>query len=342
MTEAGGRDRRKLVWRVVQVMVSVAIVGGIFLYAIPKIADYDAVAEALGAMTWLELATLVGAMLFNLYTYWLQNMASIPGLGLWQAAVNNQTTTSIANTIPGGSVLAVGVGYEMYRSWGFTASAIALSVVVTGIWNMFMKLGLPVAALAILAIEGRAGGGLLVAALIGVAILMAAVVLFALMLWKKALPRRIGDALGRGAAFLLRLVRKPSVGDWGERAVRFRRQTIDLVAGRGAPHAHDRGEPSRPVRGPAPLAPSRGDLGAGDRHGPDPGRVRLRPADHRASHHAGGVGFVELGYIGGLILAGRNHADVPLDVFRAQVVAAVLVSGPSRTACRSRWGPSRI
>jgi len=128
---------------------------------------------------------------------------------------------------------------------GFTASAIALSVVVTGIWNMFMKLGLPVAALAILAIEGRAGGGLLVAALIGVAILMAAVVLFALMLWKKALPRRIGDALGRGAAFLLRLVRKPSVGDWGERAVRFRRQTIDLVAGRGAPHAHDRDEPSR-------------------------------------------------------------------------------------------------
>jgi len=118
MTEAGGRDRRKLVWRVVQVMVSVAIVGGIFLYAIPKIADYDAVAEALGAMTWLELATLVGAMLFNLYTYWLQNMASIPGLGLWQAAVNNQTTTSIANTIPGGGVLAVGVGYEMYRSWG--------------------------------------------------------------------------------------------------------------------------------------------------------------------------------------------------------------------------------
>ena len=342
MTEAGGRDRRKLVWRVVQVMVSVAIVGGIFLYAIPKIADYDAVAEALGAMTWLELATLVGAMLFNLYTYWLQNMASIPGLGLWQAAVNNQTTTSIANTIPGGSVLAVGVGYEMYRSWGFTASAIALSVVVTGIWNMFMKLGLPVAALAILAIEGRAGGGLLVAALIGVAILMAAVVLFALMLWKKALARRIGDALGRGAAFLLRLVRKPSVGDWGERAVRFRRQTIDLVAGRWVLLTLTTVMSHLACSWSCSLAPSRGDLGAGDRHGPDPGRVRLRPADHRASHHAGGVGFVELGYIGGLILAGRNHADVPLDVFRAQVVAAVLVSGPSRTACRSRWGPSRI
>jgi uncharacterized membrane protein YbhN (UPF0104 family) len=39
----------------------------------------------------------------------------------------------------------------------------------------------------------------------------------------------------------------------------------------------------------------------------------------------GGVGVVELTYIGGLVLAGRAHADVPLDAFRAQVAAAVLV-----------------
>ncbi|MGH2530556.1 MAG: lysylphosphatidylglycerol synthase transmembrane domain-containing protein [Actinomycetota bacterium] len=326
MTEPGGRDRRRLLWRVVQVLVSLAIVGGIFLYAIPKIANYDAVADALGAMTWLELATLVGAMLFNLYTYWLQNMASIPGLGLWQAAVNNQTTTSIANTIPGGGVLAVGIGYEMYRSWGFTASAIALSVVVTGIWNMFMKLGLPVAALAILAIEGRAGGGLLVAALIGVAILMAAVVLFALTLWKKALARRIGGALGRAASFLLRLVRKPSVGDWGERAVRFRRQTIDLVAGRWVlltittvvSHLALFVVLLLSLRH---VGISEQEIGTAQILGVFAfGRlITALPIT------PGGVGFVELGYIGGLILAGRNHADVPLDVFRAQVVAAVLV-----------------
>jgi uncharacterized membrane protein YbhN (UPF0104 family) len=39
----------------------------------------------------------------------------------------------------------------------------------------------------------------------------------------------------------------------------------------------------------------------------------------------GGVGVVELTYIGGLVLAGRANADVPADVFRAQVAAAVLV-----------------
>lgn len=33
----------------------------------------------------------------------------------------------------------------------------------------------------------------------------------------------------------------------------------------------------------------------------------------------GGLGIVEVAYIGGLILAGRGHADVPTDVFHAQV-----------------------
>src|SRR5439155_9534531 len=39
----------------------------------------------------------------------------------------------------------------------------------------------------------------------------------------------------------------------------------------------------------------------------------------------GGVGLVELALIGGLYAAGRNHADVPLDVFKIQVTAAALL-----------------
>ncbi len=35
--------------------------------------------------------------------------------------------------------------------------------------------------------------------------------------------------------------------------------------------------------------------------------------------------MVELALIGGLYAAGRNHADVPLDVFKAQVTAAALL-----------------
>jgi uncharacterized membrane protein YbhN (UPF0104 family) len=39
----------------------------------------------------------------------------------------------------------------------------------------------------------------------------------------------------------------------------------------------------------------------------------------------GGVGLVELGYIGALYVAGKSHTNVPLDVFKTQITAAVLL-----------------
>jgi uncharacterized membrane protein YbhN (UPF0104 family) len=318
--------RKKTVWRVIQILVSIALVVTIFAFAIPKIADYRSVWSALTSMTWLELTSLVVATVFNLFTYWWQNMASIPGLGLWQAAVNNQTTTSIADTVPGGGYIAVGVGYTMYRSWGFTTSAIALSALVTGIWNVFMKLGLPVIALAILAVQGKASGGLVLASLVGVVVLAGGIVLFALVLWKKALARRIGDVLGRAASFLLKLIRRPPVKEWGEAAVRFRRQTIDLVAKRGVALTLTTIVSHLALFLVLLLAVRHVGI---SEHEISTAQVlgvfafgRLVTA---LPLTPGGLGFVELSYIGGLILAGRAHADVATDVFHAQVAAAVLV-----------------
>ncbi len=298
----------------------------IFVIAVPKLASYSSVWSAITDLTPLELGTLVAAMLFNLLTYWWQNMASIPGLGLWQAAVCNQTTTSVADTIPGGGYIAVGVGYAIYRSWGFSNAAIALSVALTGIWNIFLKLGLPLIALAALAITGNANGALVAASLIGMAVLAGAVVLFALVLWKKEMARRIGAAFGRAASAVRRLVRKPPVEDWGEAAVRFRRQTIDLVAKRWVALTATTIVSHLALYVVLLLALRH--VGVSEQEvswaqvlgvyafGRLLTAVPLTP---------GGLGFVELSYIGGLILAGRAHADVPSDVFHAQVAAAVLV-----------------
>jgi uncharacterized membrane protein YbhN (UPF0104 family) len=325
LTEDRAR-RKKRIWRVIQIVVSLAIAVGVFAFAIPKVADYSAVGDALRAMTVLELTTLFAVMILNLVSYWPQQTAAMPGLTLAQAAVATQTSTSIANTMPGGGVVAVGVSYAMFHSWGFTNSEIALSVLVTGIWNIFMKLGLPVVALALLAVEGRAGGGLLIAAVIGVAVLVAAVVMLALVLWKKTLARRIGAGLGKAASFLRRLIRKPAVEDWGEAAVRFRKETIQLVSNGwlkltlstlishlalwlvlllALRHV---GVSSRELS----TAQMLGVFAFG----------RLITA---LPITPGGVGIAELGYIAGLLLAGQDQADVPPEVFRAQVVAAVLV-----------------
>jgi putative heme transporter len=142
------------------------------------------------------------------------------------------TGGAIANTLPAGGALAVGMTVAMFSSWGFTGSEIALSILVSGVWNNFVKLGLPVVALAILALQGAVGKGLLTAALIGVGVLAAAVALFAAMLSSREMAFRVGRTLGRAASALRRLVRRGPVSDWGEAAVRFREDTIDLLRGR--------------------------------------------------------------------------------------------------------------
>jgi uncharacterized membrane protein YbhN (UPF0104 family) len=324
--DAGRPVRRRFLWRVLQVLFSLIIVVGIFVYAIPKIADYRSVWHALTAMTWLELATLVGAMVFNLFTYWWQNMASLPGLHVWPAAVNNQTTTSIADTIPGGGYIAVGVGFTMYRSWGFTTSSIVLSVLLTGVWNMFMKLGLPVVSLALLAVQGKASNGLIAGAFVGVAILLVAVVLFGLVLWKKPFARAIGNGLGRAASVPLKLFRKGPVTGWGDRAVRFRRQSIDLVARRWVWLTVTTIVSHLALF--LVLLLSLRAVGVSEQEISTIQALGVYSFGRLVTAipiTPGGLGVIELTYIGGLILAGRAHADVPADVFHAQVAAAVLI-----------------
>lgn len=225
-------DRRSTVRQVLRGLVSFAIVAGIFVGVLPRFASYSDVWATISDMTYLEIGSLLFVAIWNVVTYWFVMVAALPGLSYPQAAVVNQASTAISNTIPGGGALGVGVTYAMYTSWGFDKGPIALSVLVSGIWNTFVKLGMPVVALALLVIHGGVRGALLIASLAGVGLLAAAVVVFWLILRSEALARTIGARLGRAVSWLRRLVRKPPVTDWAEAASRFRRDTVGLLHNR--------------------------------------------------------------------------------------------------------------
>jgi uncharacterized protein (TIRG00374 family) len=221
----GHSTRRKVISGVISLVVVVAI----FVYAIPKIADYGEVWSTVTKLTPLEIGSLVAVMVFNLFTYWLANMAALPGLKLGQSAVLTQTTTTVANTVPAGGAVALGLTYQILRSWGFTGSSIALYIGVTGIWNIFTKLALPVLSIVVLTFTGHGGGAYLVAALIGVVILVVAVVLLALVFWRESFARRVGDRLGRIVSWFKRLAHKEPITDGADRASSFRADTVELV-----------------------------------------------------------------------------------------------------------------
>jgi hypothetical protein len=212
------RTRKPLGWkRIVGYVISLVIVVGIFWWAIPKFADYRDVWAAIKTLTPIETWSLVAATIFNLVSYWWANQAALPGLGIGKAAVLTQTTTSVANTLPAGGAIAVGLTYSILDSWGFSGTSVALYVGVTGIWNIFTKLALPMLALVFLALSGHLTTTYILAAILGVVVLSVAVGLFAALF--RAGVRDQDRELARSRHVVVpRLFHKPPVTTWGDGA----------------------------------------------------------------------------------------------------------------------------
>jgi uncharacterized membrane protein YbhN (UPF0104 family) len=308
---------RHRVWKVVQYVAFPAIAIGVFVGILPRIADLGRVWDIVTGMSAGEVAVLVLLAIWNLVTYWPMLVAAMPGLTLGQAAVVCQTSTTVAMTVPAGGALAVGVAYGMYASWGFSVTQVALSAMATFVANMSFKLLLPAVSLAALAATGDATGDGLPAALAGLAVFATAFVLLALALRSESFARRAGNGAARIVGWLFRLIGRPPVEGWGSSAVRFRGRVVGLLRARGwfltaaelvsqlsvylvlLASVRFTGTPDSVVSWSEVLAVF--------------AFVRLVTA---MPIIPGNVGLAELGYIGGLVLAGGS---------RPEVVAAVLV-----------------
>jgi uncharacterized membrane protein YbhN (UPF0104 family) len=325
-TQAAPRKKRKPWVTAIQVLVSVVIVVAVFVYAIPKFADYSKVWAAISNMSAGQLLILVGVTVLNIVTYWPQMVAAMPGLTLGQAGVNNQSSTTVANTVPGGGFIANGIAFTMYRSWGFTNAEIGLSLLLSAIWNSFVKLSFPIIAVVFLVFMGSRTATLLIPALIGLAALVGVVLLFALALSRKVFARSIGRGLGRAATAVRRLFRKAPVQDWDEAAVRFRKQTIKVVSKRW-PALTASTVVSHVALYSVLLLSLRfaGVTGSEVSWAQVFGVFAFGRLLTAHPLTPGGLGVVEFAYIAGLVLAGRDHATVPLPEFKAQVAAGVLM-----------------
>ena len=211
-----------------RVVLALVLIVAIFYYLLKDISLAD-VWAAITAMTWSELAGLALVAGWNLCTYAFVWMTVTPGLTFGRAMIMTQATTAITNTVPAGSAIGVGMTYAMLGGWGFSRSRITIAVLVSGVWNAFAKLAIPVLALALVALQGNASGARLTAALLGIAGLVAAIVVFALMLRSERMAEKVGVAAGRVTSRLLALIRRPPVQGWEIATVKFRNRTIDLL-----------------------------------------------------------------------------------------------------------------
>jgi putative heme transporter len=215
--------------RVIAAVIAVVVIGGVFLFVLPKIADYGDVWDTITGLTWRQVAVLGAAVVLNIVTFAPPFMVTLPGLGFKRALVVTQASTASTYVAPGGAAVGVGVAWAMLRAWGFQRSAVTLAVTLTGVWNQLFMLGAPAVALALLAIAGGTTAVLQTVALIGLAVFVVAVVAFAAALSGDELARGIGDLVARLASRGLRLVQRGPVRWGGASLVVFRHQAIGLL-----------------------------------------------------------------------------------------------------------------
>src|SRR6201981_2161501 len=118
----------------------------------------------MGAMTWPQLLLVAAAAAASMVSTWIMICAVLPSIRLREAAAVNLGSNAVANTLPAGGALAMGVSWAMLSSWGLSIADYVLYTLVTGIWNVFALLGMPVLALLVMATATRPDAILITAA----------------------------------------------------------------------------------------------------------------------------------------------------------------------------------
>ena len=219
--------------KVVRGAVSAALIVAAFGFALPRFASYHSVWASLQAMTW-PYALLIGvAAAASLASYWFGICAVLPSLRLREAATVNLSSNAVANTLPAGGALGMGVSWAMLSSWGVGTEEYVLYTLLSGIWNVFAKLGLPVLALAALLTIGKPDAVLITSAAVGLGLLAALAAGLGLLLHSQRFALRADLVLQWTAARACRLARRRPPSRIAGSLTGFRSRAAGLLAARG-------------------------------------------------------------------------------------------------------------
>jgi putative heme transporter len=230
---ADGRARPRTGRKVLRTAVSVILIAAAFGFVLPHVASYRSVWATVTLMTWPYALLVATAAVASMAAYWVTIRAVLPWIGIRQAAAVSLGSNAVANALPAGGALAMGISWAMLSSWGLSTADYVLYTLVTGIWNVFTLLGLPVIALLVMATATRPDAVLITAAAVGVAVLAGLVGGLGLLLHSDTFAVRAGRALQRPVAVAARLIRRPPPADVAGALQGFRDRAGALLRARG-------------------------------------------------------------------------------------------------------------
>ena len=132
------------------------LVVGVFVFVLPRVADYGAVWDVIKGLSTKDIALLVVAAILNVMTFAPPWMAALPGLSFRNALLMSQSSAAASSVMPGGDAIGMALSYSMLRKWNFRVEQVAVATGATAVWNVIANVLFTVVAVGILAIGGQA------------------------------------------------------------------------------------------------------------------------------------------------------------------------------------------
>jgi uncharacterized membrane protein YbhN (UPF0104 family) len=219
--------------KIVRAALSATVVAVIFWFALPRFASYSSAWASISAMTWPQALLIAAAAVGSMACGWIVICSVLPSIRLREAAVVNLGSSAVANTLPAGAALAMGVSWAMLSGWGISTEDYVLYSLVSGTWNVLARLSLPVVALLILLTDGRPDASLIAAAAAGLGLLTVAAAGLALLLRSEPFVLHVGHALQCVLAMACRLIRRQPPSGVPGSLLGFRDRAAALLINRG-------------------------------------------------------------------------------------------------------------
>lgn len=162
--------------RLIKAACAAGISGAAIVALVPRItgSPWRTITAAWGELTWWKLALLSLLWFAGLVAHSTMLMGALPGLTRRRALTLNLTGSAVANVLPLGGGLGIGLNYVMARRWGFSSGQFSLFTVLSNVWIVLAKAALPCLAVALLvARDVSIDGRILVGAVVGSVLLAA-------------------------------------------------------------------------------------------------------------------------------------------------------------------------
>jgi uncharacterized protein (TIRG00374 family) len=188
-------------------LILVGLVVFVFGIVLPRLVDYEAVRAALAALTPLQLALLGASSIVAYITSAGPSRVLVPGLSWPHAVGSDLAARAVVSTVPGPTDVATRM--VLYRQWSIPTDVASAGIALAAFFETFSAFVLPVIATAgVLLDRHPTQPRVLLLAVVGLVVLVAAAVLLVSFVRSEDLARKLGGWLDSMARRIWKLFRR--------------------------------------------------------------------------------------------------------------------------------------